>query len=1145
MATAGAAAPAPARSLRRVAVALLALVPLLGGCVFPHVHVRARPGDLALVAGQSARVAMTTQPIPLNLQEPPCDTVGGLCVDITGQVFDYVVQSLPPGVSHTIDTTLQSPGTPGVARITFDATSGAPPGVHDILIEAVLFGHSLGKSTVGLRVLPAGEPAVMSEAVAIAAGKDSFGNHSLAALGDGSVLAWGNNSFGQLGDGSRDDRLSPVAAAGLDGMVDVSAGGGHSLALDAPGRLWAWGRNWFGQVGDGTAIDRLRPVRLDGIHTAIAAGPSHSLAVRTDASVWAWGSNFDGQLGDGTRTDRRSPTAVTGLEGVRISAVAAGDGHSLALDIDGTVWAWGANAYGQLGDGTNARRLVPQPVPGLAGVRAIAAGSRHSLAVTADGTVWAWGANDYGQLADGTTTERPSPVQVSGLTGVRSVSGGHYHSLALTTGGEVWAWGDNLSGQLGDGSFDHRNTPVQAQGLSGVVAIAAGHQHSLALLRCGQVWAWGGSVSYGPGDGSRARRSTPAPLPGIGDDSGCERVALRVTLAGDGAGTVASSPGALSCADTDCIAIVDRGTPVTVAATPAAGSAFEHWAIGCQDTAPQTLVTMDTSRHCAAVFRDVAPEPYLLTVLNGGGLVTSLGGGILGPDHIDCGQTCNAIFPPDTVVSLSAANASGFRFTGWGADCSGTAPETTVTMGGPRTCRADFQPFSLSVSVTGSGVVTSDPAGIDCGQTCSYSPRAATATLIATPGVGWQFDGWSGDCAGSVRRTTVAMDGDRACAASFSRTPGLFLLTMIVEGDGSVTSSPAGIDCPGTCLAAFPAGTPVDLTAHETPTSMVSFWLDDCPTSGGRTNQVVMDADRTCRIRFVPPPAFPVAEFTFAPAAPRVGEVVTFDGGASHVFDPATNTSDAAGIRSFAWNFDNAGPFEARGTRGTAAVAQHAFQSSGVHQVLLRVEGGPFFPPADRAETVEEVTVLAAAGGLFGLTVDKAGGGSGSIATGPPGLIACDAGCASAGPVLLEPGTVVTLTAAAETGSTFTGWSGACAGTSPDVQVTMDAARTCTATFTAASGPFTLTVVIDEPAGSLGTVIAVQPAGNLINCRDASGPVCSQSFAAGTAVVVRPSDTSLETGAFGSWTGCDSVAGPAQCTVTMTGDRTVTATFVR
>jgi hypothetical protein len=154
---------------------------------------------------------------------------------------------------------------------------------------------------------------------------------------------------------------------------------------------------------------------------------------RTDAQaqgeVWAWGDNAFGQLGDRTNTNRNTPVRVTGLSGVQ--AVAAGEKHSLALKNDGTVWAWGSNEYSQLGDGTNTNRNTPVQV--LSGVQAIAAGQLYSLALKNDGTVWAWGRNNWGQLGDGTTTQRNTPVQVRGLTGVEAFDGGGNHSLAVAS----------------------------------------------------------------------------------------------------------------------------------------------------------------------------------------------------------------------------------------------------------------------------------------------------------------------------------------------------------------------------------------------------------------------------------------------------------------------------------------------------------------------------------------------------------------------------------------------------------------------------------------------------------------------------------------------------------------------------------------
>jgi len=189
--------------------------------------------------------------------------------------------------------------------------------------------------------------------------------------------------------------------------------------------------------------------------TGVRAGGLHSLALKADGSVWAWGRNYSGQLGDGSTRDRNSPGQVSGLTGVTAIASGPDGSHNLALKTDGTVWAWGENGNGQLGDGSTTDRTTPIQVGGLTGVTAIAAGGAHSLALTGDGSVWAWGRNTDGQLGDGTTTERRTPVQVGSLGGVAAIAVGGYHSLASKSDGTLWAWGNNLYGSLGDGS-DHQ-----------------------------------------------------------------------------------------------------------------------------------------------------------------------------------------------------------------------------------------------------------------------------------------------------------------------------------------------------------------------------------------------------------------------------------------------------------------------------------------------------------------------------------------------------------------------------------------------------------------------------------------------------------------------------------------------------------------
>ena len=198
----------------------------------------------------------------------------------------------------------------------------------------------------------------------------------------------------------------------------------------------------------------------------IACGAYHTIALKSDGTVWAWGANQAGQLGDGTHIDNTDiihagiPVQVSSLSGV--TAIAGGRDHTAALKSDGTVWAWGYNYYGQLGDGTTTNSYTPVQVSSLSGVTAIAGGYYHTIALKSDGTVWTWGNNDIGQLGDGTTNNRLTPVQVSGLSGVTAIAGGYSHTIALKSGGTVWAWGYNKDGQLGNVTIKNWSTPVQA-----------------------------------------------------------------------------------------------------------------------------------------------------------------------------------------------------------------------------------------------------------------------------------------------------------------------------------------------------------------------------------------------------------------------------------------------------------------------------------------------------------------------------------------------------------------------------------------------------------------------------------------------------------------------------------------------------------
>jgi alpha-tubulin suppressor-like RCC1 family protein len=318
-------------------------------------------------------------------------------------------------------------------------------------------------------------------------------NHAIAII-DGEIWGWGCNQFYQL-NVNLDERgkvYLPTKLNNLTDVISISAGWAHYLALKSDGTVWVWGRNENGQLGDGTTASTQIPVQAHGLIDIIyiaTDGGNSSFALKSDGTVWAWGCNGGGQLGNGTTVNRHSPVQIHGLADV-ISINIAG-GRGFATKSDGTVWAWGSNWHGTLGDGTTIDRPFPVQVQGLSNVVSIESVWSHTFAIKSDGTVWAWGSNSSGQLGDGTMIDRHMPVQIQGLTNVVSIAAGYYHTLVLKSDGTVWAWGSNSGGQLGDGTTDDRYTPVKVHGLADVVFIESTGSGSFAVKSDGTVWTWG------------------------------------------------------------------------------------------------------------------------------------------------------------------------------------------------------------------------------------------------------------------------------------------------------------------------------------------------------------------------------------------------------------------------------------------------------------------------------------------------------------------------------------------------------------------------------------------------------------------------------------------------------------------------------
>ena len=328
---------------------------------------------------------------------------------------------------------------------------------------------------------------------------------------------WGFNVFGQLGIGSSgSSQPNPQIVTSVPDATAIDGGEFHTVFLKADGAVMASGAG--GQVGDGTTTTQMTPVRVLNLTniTAISAGGRHSLAVRSDGTVWAWGWNSYGELGDGTQSSRLAPVqagaAVPGFN--NIVAVAAGWGHSLALKADGTVWSWGRNSQGQLGSGTiGPERGLPEQISTLSNVIAIQAGDAHSFALKSDGTVWVWGWNGSGQLGNGTVGPAGcqcigTPARVS-LTGVSQIAAGGHHNVALKHDGAVWVWGRNY-GAVGNGTTGSTILFPMQSAISDVIDINAGVNMTFARKRDGSVWSWGQNNLGELGVGTT---QSPFPLP--------------------------------------------------------------------------------------------------------------------------------------------------------------------------------------------------------------------------------------------------------------------------------------------------------------------------------------------------------------------------------------------------------------------------------------------------------------------------------------------------------------------------------------------------------------------------------------------------------------------------------------------------------
>ncbi|MCL2787624.1 MAG: Ig-like domain-containing protein [Micrococcales bacterium] len=455
-----------------------------------------------------------------------------LLVATLGVVIAPMVSAIPrvspssgPAAGGTTVTGMVPPGFTAIAG--GGGTGFALDETGDVWAWGSNNGGQLGNGTTTNSSRPVRVQAAAGELpmfTAIAEGAEA--GHALDEKGN--VWAWGDNGFGQFGNGTYNPSLWPVkvqAATGtLPAFTAIAPGYDAMYALDENGNVWAWGNNNIGQLGNGiTAGVSLRPVRVQAavgalpVFAAIAAGDRTAYALDVDGIVWAWGDNRLGQYGDGTTNWSRDPVRVQAAGGGTLPVFTSIDGEQgtgYALDVDGNVWAWGYNKYGQLGDGTTTNSSRPVQVQAASGTlpvfTAIAAGQYAGYALDVDGNVWAWGNNEYGMLGNGSYATSSRPVRVQAAVGetlpvFTAIAAGWQAGYALDETGGVWAWGRNFEGQLGNdttGIGAYSLNPVQAQATleqvqATVESVTFGGVAGKGLFQDGGTW----TVTTPPGCG--------------------------------------------------------------------------------------------------------------------------------------------------------------------------------------------------------------------------------------------------------------------------------------------------------------------------------------------------------------------------------------------------------------------------------------------------------------------------------------------------------------------------------------------------------------------------------------------------------------------------------------------------------------------
>jgi len=350
-------------------------------------------------------------------------------------------------------------------------------------------------------------------------GDSSF---SCAIKSDDTLWCWGANTYGHIGDGTTVNKSVPKKVSGDGTWKSISVTGFNACGIKVDNTLWCWGRNERGQVGDGTAVNKLVPTQVSGGGTwknVFINRYSGTCGIKLDDTLWCWGNNSIGQVGDGTQVHKYVPTQVSG-GGTWKNVSADGFESVCGIKSDDTLWCWGNNSIGQVGDGTFTNKFVPTQVSGGGAWKNVSTGRTSACGIKSNDTLWCWGANWYGQVGDGTTVHKYVPTQVSGGGTWKNVSVNNFEGVCgIKSNDTLWCWGENSYGSVGDGTQVNKLFPTQVSGggvWKNILANRKSYHGSCGIKSDDTLWCWGVNWFGRIGDGTQVDKLSPIQVNGGG-----------------------------------------------------------------------------------------------------------------------------------------------------------------------------------------------------------------------------------------------------------------------------------------------------------------------------------------------------------------------------------------------------------------------------------------------------------------------------------------------------------------------------------------------------------------------------------------------------------------------------------------------------